>query len=139
MDNMTAYEVGRRRRARVAAMQEFVWRLFDTCELYPIELALTHTPGVKLDRPDQTSRGDAVEEPRNAIQNMSLVARAQERGPAANRCHSDMCVLANKDQGNLAHAASAHFFARLLLQYGTLYKKTPLISPITHHTIRPRS
>ena len=66
-DNMTAYEVGRRRRARVAAMQELVRRLVDTCEIHDIELALTHTPGVKLDRPDQTSRGDAVEEPRQRL------------------------------------------------------------------------
>ena len=66
-DNMAAYEVGRRSRARVAAMQELVRRLVDCCELHDIELALTHTPGVKLDRPDQTSRGDAVEEPRQRL------------------------------------------------------------------------
>ena len=66
-DNMAAYEVGRRSRARVAAMQELVRRLVDCCERYDIELALTHTPGVKLDRPDQTSRGDAVEEPRQRL------------------------------------------------------------------------
>ena len=66
-DNMTAYEVSRRRRARVAAMQELVRRLVDSCEEHDIELVLTHTPGVKLDRPDQTSRGDAVEEPRQRL------------------------------------------------------------------------
>ena len=55
-DNMTAYETGKRRRARVAAMQELIRRLVDSCERNDIELALTHTPGVKLDRPDQTSR-----------------------------------------------------------------------------------
>ena len=66
-DNMTAYEVSRKRRARVAAMQELVRRLVDSCEEHDIELVLTHTPGVKLDRPDQTSRGDAVEEPRQRL------------------------------------------------------------------------
>ena len=66
-DSMVAYEVGRRSRARVAAMQELVRRLVDCCERHDIELALTHTPGVKLDRPDQTSRGDAVEEPRQRL------------------------------------------------------------------------
>ena len=55
-DNMTAYEVSTRWRARVAAMQELVRRLVDCCEEHDIELVLTHTPGVKLDRPDQTSR-----------------------------------------------------------------------------------
>jgi hypothetical protein len=30
-------------------------------------LRLTHTPGAKLDRPDQTSRGDLVEEPRQRL------------------------------------------------------------------------
>eukprot|EP00966_Prymnesium_polylepis_P191790 4444659-Prymnesium_polylepis.1 len=42
-------------------MQELIRRLHvvHLCE----NLRLTHTPGVKLIRPDQTSRGDSVEEP----------------------------------------------------------------------------
>ena len=80
-DNMTAYEVGRRSRARVAAMQELVRRLVDCCELYDIELALTHTPGVKLDRPDQTSRGDAVEEPRQRLGAQLFGELAARYGP----------------------------------------------------------
>ena len=80
-DNMTVYEVGRRSRARVAAMQELVRRLVDCCELYDIELALTHTPGVKLDRPDQTSRGDAVEEPRQRLGAQLFGELAARYGP----------------------------------------------------------
>ena len=34
------------------------------CEEFGIELRVCHTPGALLDRPDQTSRGDPVEEPR---------------------------------------------------------------------------
>ena len=43
-------------------MQELVRRLVDLCERHRIRLKLTHTPGAKLDRPDQTSRGDPVED-----------------------------------------------------------------------------
>jgi hypothetical protein len=44
-------------------MQELLRRLCETCARYEIELSLTHQPGVKLDRPDQVSRGSAAEEP----------------------------------------------------------------------------
>ena len=80
-DNMAAYEVSRRSRARVAAMQELVRRLVDCCERHDIELALTHTPGVKLDRPDQTSRGDAVEEPRQRLGPQLFGELAARYGP----------------------------------------------------------
>ena len=80
-DNMTAYETGKRRRARVAAMQELIRRLVDSCERHDIELALTHTPGVKLDRPDQTSRGDAVEEPRQRLGPELFGELAERFGP----------------------------------------------------------
>ena len=80
-DNMTAYEVSRKRRARVAAMQELVRRLVDSCEEHDIELAMTHTPGVKPDRPDQTSRGDAVEEPRQRLGQKLFGELAVRYGP----------------------------------------------------------
>ena len=80
-DNMTAYEVSRRSRAKVAAMQELVRRLVDDCDAHDIELAMTHTPGAKLDRPDQTSRGDAVEEPRQRLGEQQFGELATRFGP----------------------------------------------------------
>ena len=44
-------------------MQELVRRLLEACEEHDIELRVCHTPGALLHRPDQTSRGDPVEEP----------------------------------------------------------------------------
>ena len=45
-------------------MQELLRRLLIECERHDIMLRVTHTPGEKLYRPDQTSRGDPIEEPR---------------------------------------------------------------------------
>ena len=42
-------------------------RLLAACERWDIKVSVTHTPGEKLDRPDQTSRGDPVEEPRARV------------------------------------------------------------------------
>ena len=39
-------------------------RLLETAERWDIELRFVHTPGVLLHRPDQTSKGDPIEEPR---------------------------------------------------------------------------
>ena len=36
----------------------------EQAERWDIELRFVHTPGVLLHRPDQTSRGDPIEEPR---------------------------------------------------------------------------
>ncbi|KOO28838.1 hypothetical protein Ctob_013831, partial [Chrysochromulina tobinii] len=50
--------------SKSADMQELVRRLLRLSEEHEFTLRVTHTPGSKLDRPDQTSRGDAVEESR---------------------------------------------------------------------------
>ena len=66
-DNMAAKGAVSRRSSKASDMQELVRRLVAACERWRIKLRLTHTPGEKLDRPDQTSRGDLVEEPRQRL------------------------------------------------------------------------
>ena len=66
-DNMAAKGSAAKRSSKAEDMQELVRRLVAACELHRIRLRLTHTPGAKLDRPDQTSRGDLVEEPRQRL------------------------------------------------------------------------
>ena len=47
-----------------ASMQEMLRRLYELAGKYEIIVKVIHTPGAKLFRPDQTSRGDPIEEPR---------------------------------------------------------------------------
>ena len=63
-DNMVAWATGAKGHSKAAEMQELLRRLCERCARHEIELTLTHQPGAKLDRPDQVSRGTAVEEPR---------------------------------------------------------------------------
>ena len=77
-DNMAAKGAAAKRASKAADMQELVRRLVCLCERYEIRLVLTHTPGAKLDRPDQTSRGDPVEEPRRRLR-ASVFERVEER------------------------------------------------------------
>ena len=63
-DNMSAKDATRKLASKAADMQELIRRLYRLAEKHGFWLRVTHTPGVKLDRPDQTSRGDATEEPR---------------------------------------------------------------------------
>ena len=63
-DNTTAVAASANMSSKAEDMQELVRRLLRLSRRYGFELRVTHTPGEKLDRPDQTSRGDAVEEPR---------------------------------------------------------------------------
>lgn len=54
-------------------------RIVALCERHDIDVRVTHTPGLKLDRPDQTaSRGDPVEEPRQRYSH--AIFAAVERG-----------------------------------------------------------
>ena len=66
-DNMAARGAASKMSSKAADMQELIRRLYSLSELHGFQLRVTHTPGEKLDRPDQTSRGDAVEEPRFAL------------------------------------------------------------------------
>ena len=63
-DNMAAKGATRKMASKAADMQELVRRLYRAAERFGFRIRVMHTPGEKLDRPDQTSRGDAVEEPR---------------------------------------------------------------------------
>ena len=63
-DNMSAKGAAEKGVSAAATSQELLRRLFEVCEECGIQLRFTHTPGVKLVRPDQTSRGCVIEEPR---------------------------------------------------------------------------
>jgi len=62
-------------------MQELVQRLLEACEEYNIQLWVCHTPGALLHRPDQTSRGDPVEEPRLRLGAAAYAELEQRWGP----------------------------------------------------------
>jgi len=64
LDNTCAFEAARQSYCKAEDMQELVRRIVDRAERFGITLRLVHTPGAMLHRPDQTSRGDAPEEPR---------------------------------------------------------------------------
>ena len=80
-DNMAAKGSSARRSSKAPDMQELVRRLVDACERHRIRLRLTHTPGAQLDRPDQTSRGEPVEEPRQRVCGPLFAALERAWGP----------------------------------------------------------
>ena len=80
-DNMAARGAAAKRASRAPDMQELVRRLLQQCEKWNIGLRVTHTPGEKLDRPDQTSRGDPVEEPRERVAPRLFRALERRWGP----------------------------------------------------------
>ena len=63
-DNMAAKDATRKMASKAEDMQELIRRIYRLAEKHGFRLRITHTPGSKLDRPDQTSRGDATEESR---------------------------------------------------------------------------
>ena len=80
-DNLTAWWAARRCSAKSPDMRELVRRLLTLCELHDVDLRLTHTPGTKLHRPDQTSRGEPVEEPRQRLGAREFRAIEARHGP----------------------------------------------------------
>ena len=66
-DNMVAIRVSRTGHSRKGDMQELVLRILEAARRFGIELKLVHTPGALLIRPDLTSRGDLVREPRQRL------------------------------------------------------------------------
>jgi hypothetical protein len=80
-DNMAAKGAVRKLASKAADMQELVRRLHRLAETHGFELRVTHTPGAKLDRPDQTSRGDSVEEPRVRVTRSIFTLAEQRWGP----------------------------------------------------------
>lgn len=63
-DNTSSLAAAGNESSKAEDSQELVRRLVELAEEHELTVRLTHTPGVKLDRPDQTSRGDPMEEPR---------------------------------------------------------------------------
>ena len=80
-DNMSARGAAEKMHSKAADMQELVRRLLAAASRYDITLRFTHTPGVKLLRPDQTSRGDPVEEPRVRFRADAFESVAARFGP----------------------------------------------------------
>jgi hypothetical protein len=66
-DNMAAVGATRKLASKAEDMQALVRQLLRLSRRHGFRLKVTHTPGEKLDRPDQTSRGDAAEEPRARV------------------------------------------------------------------------
>ena len=63
-DNTSAKGAAVKGASTARDMQELLRRLLEAADRCDVQLRFTHTPGAKLHRPDQTSRGDPVEEPR---------------------------------------------------------------------------
>ena len=63
-DNMAAKGAADKLASTAASMQEMLRRLYELAGEFGIIVKVIHTPGAKLFRPDQTSRGDPIEEPR---------------------------------------------------------------------------
>ena len=80
-DNMAARGATANMASKSEEMQELVRRLLRTAAKHGFTVRVTHTPGEKLDRPDQTSRGDAVEEPRFRLRKDIFNAVSSRFGP----------------------------------------------------------
>ena len=80
-DNMAAKCSAAKGSSKAEDMQELVRRLVETCERWEIDLKLMHTPGVMLHRPDATSRGDPVEEPRQRLRRAAFEKLWASHGP----------------------------------------------------------
>ena len=80
-DNMAAYGAASKLASKSADMQELMRRLLRLSQKHGFTLRVTHTPGEKLDRPDQTSRGDAEEEPRARLSRRLFEQISSRWGP----------------------------------------------------------
>ena len=92
-DNTAAVGAAAKLASSAEDMQELVRRLLEACEEHGIELRVCHTPGALLHRPDQTSRGDPVEEPRLRLRAAAYGELSARFGPftewiGAERRHS---------------------------------------------------
>ena len=67
--------------SRAADMQELVRSLVELLEYWQITFRACHTPGKLLNRPDQVSRGEAVEEPRVRLRRNEFKILEQRFGP----------------------------------------------------------
>jgi len=124
-DNMTACWTAKTKRSRVADMQELIRRLVDTCEENDIQLRMTHTPGAKLHRPDQTSRGDAVSEPRQRLTSSRFGVIASSLGPftsfiGSERWHAQPSSAADAGERMWVHPSFETVASALKLMMGRM-------------------
>ena len=80
-DSMAAKGAAEKLASTAESMQELIRRLYEIAERHEIIVRLIHTPGAKLFRPDQTSRGDPVEEPRLRLNKDEFALFDQRFGP----------------------------------------------------------
>lgn len=112
-DNLAAYFASTKLASKAADMQELIRRLLRLSRRHGFELKVTHTPGEKLDRPDQTSRGDAEEEPRARMVRRVFEAAEGRWGPftsflGAEREHAAFGPPATAKAGEPAQRLWAH-------------------------------
>ena len=80
-DNTAAKGAAEKLASTAASMQEMLRRLYALAERHDITVKLIHTPGAKLFRPDQTSRGDPIEEPRVRLRGQEFALFEARFGP----------------------------------------------------------
>jgi len=124
-DNMTACWSAKKSKAKVADMQELIRRLVDACETHGVTLRMTHTPGAKLHRPDQTSRGDAVAEPRQRLGAALFERLAGHLGPftsfvGAERWHAQPRVEGGHAERMWVHPTHETVASALALMMGRM-------------------
>ena len=85
-DNTASLAAAESQTSKAHDSQELVRRLVELIERYDLEVRFTHTPGVKLDRPDQTSRGDPIEEPRVRLPSADYELLERRFGPFSEWC-----------------------------------------------------
>ena len=81
IDNTAAVGATERLFSKSEDMQELVRRLLALSARYSLTLRPVHTPGATLVRPDQTSRGEPVEEPRHRFRREAFAELSRRYGP----------------------------------------------------------
>ena len=81
IDNTPAVGATRASFSKSEDMQELVRRLVQLAADFDLTIRPVHTPGAMLHRPDQTSRGAAVEEPRVRFRRDVFEALETSHGP----------------------------------------------------------
>ena len=80
-DNMASYWCIKRRRARTGLMAELLRRLYTLAARWDVEIAITHTPGVKLIQNDRVSRGKEPAPPRQWLKQEVYAELDRKWGP----------------------------------------------------------
>ena len=80
-DNMSAKGAASKMASSSEDMAELIRRLLELAERHDIRVKLMHTPGEKLHRPDQSSRGNPIEEPRARVKEREFRALEHRFGP----------------------------------------------------------